>query len=628
MSRIRQTVLSPFRLAAAEFSRFRGHPIRTLALVAIVLIPLVYGGLYLWFAWDPYGKLDQMPVAVVNEDTGASVDVGGETTDINGGDQLVEQLKTNRIFDWRFVSAGTAHTGLEDGDYYMVITVPEDFSTRLASLSGTDPEQATVHFDLNDANGYVAGIMASTVEAELRNQINTAVYVTFATTIFGDLTELNQGLTEAADGANQLADGIDTAQTGATDLQNGLGDLTTGAQQVADGAGQVSAGVDQAVGVAQPVIENLAANWAQIQTGADAAADLANRADGDLDGVYTALCTDPDIDAGADACARLQTFVSDAGEVNNDIQSANSAVQSTSTDTLDQASADLTELQTGASDVASGAQQVADAASTAQTGAGDLADGLTELHDGATTLATKLADAAESVPSTNPADDADNAEAYGSPVTIAEKNLNPAETYGRGLAPFFIAIALWVFGLMAYLVLSTVNQRALAGPLRAVPVALGGWFPGAALGVLSALVLYLAVQLGLGLDPKNALATVGLSILAILTFSATAHLFKLAFGTAGSLILVVLLMLQLTSAGGLYPVETTPGFFQALHPLLPMSHVVDALRVTISGGETAHVTRAVIVLLAYLAGAIALSSFVVATRRRWKADSLNEPLQV
>ncbi len=107
-----------------------------------------------------------------------------------------------------------------------------------------------------------------------------------------------------------------------------------------------------------------------------------------------------------------------------------------------------------------------------------------------------------------------------------------------------------------------------------------------------------------------------------------AHLCKLAFGTAGSLLLVVLLMLQLTSAGGLYPVETTPRFFQALHPLLPMSYVVDALRVTISGGETSHAVNAVIVLGAYLVGSLAVSSMVVASRRRWKPDSLNAPLQI
>ncbi|MQM25657.1 YhgE/Pip family protein [Glycomyces albidus] len=620
-------ILSPFRLAAAELRRFRGHPLRSLALAAIVLIPLVYGGLYLWFAWNPYGRLDHMPVAVVNEDQGATVTTDGETTAINGGDQLVDQLKADRIFDWRFTTAAEAARGLDDGDYYMVITVPEDFSARLASLSGTDPEQATVEFDLNDANGYVAGIMASTAEAELRNQINTAVYVTFATTIFGDLTDLNQGLTDAAGGAGDLTDGLATAQAGAAGLETGLGDLTTGAQQVADGADQVSDGVDQAVGTAQPVVQTLADNWDRIQTGASSAADLADRADTDLAAAYDALCTaDPDADPAA--CTALQSFITDADQANSDIQAADDRIQATTTDTLDQASADLTALQTGAADVADGASQVAAAAATAETGAADLHDGLTDLHDGAGTLAASLATAAESVPSTNPAEDADNAEAYGSPVAISEDNLNPADTYGRGLAPFFIAIALWVFGLMAYLVLSTANQRALAGPLRSVPIALGGWLPAAFLGVLSAAALYLAIDLGLGLDPANALDTIGFSILVILTFSAMAHLCKLAFGTAGSLLLVVLLMLQLTSAGGLYPVETTPGFFQALHPLLPMSYVVDALRVTISGGDTAALTRALIVLAAYLVGALALSSLVVAGRRRWKPDSLNEPLRV
>ncbi|MCC3764599.1 hypothetical protein K3N28_16190 [Glycomyces sp. TRM65418] len=107
-----------------------------------------------------------------------------------------------------------------------------------------------------------------------------------------------------------------------------------------------------------------------------------------------------------------------------------------------------------------------------------------------------------------------------------------------------------------------------------------------------------------------------------------AHLFKLAFGTAGSLLLAVLLMLQLTSAGGLYPVETTPEFFQALPPPLPMSYVVDTLRVTISGGEASHVVRALLVLGASLVGTLAASSPVVAGRRQWRPDSLHPSLQI
>lgn len=617
--------MSPFRLSILELRRFRGHPVRVAALIAVVLIPLVYGGLYLWFAWDPYGKTGDIPVAVVNDDEGAEYEDDGERTEVNGGDQLVDQLESTDLLEWNFTDADTARTGLEDGDYYFVITIPEDFSEKLVSLAGESPERAEVEFDLNDANGYIAGIMAETVELQLQQQINTAVYVTFAETIFGDLTELGEGLTEAADGASDLSESVGGAESGAEDLEAGLGDLHSGAQEVADGADQVSDGVDQVVDVAQPVVDDLAGDWEQIQSGAEAGAGLVDRASADLDAAYEELCADePD----GDACLALESVIDEADQVNADVQDGNDAVQRVTTDRLEEASDGLGDLQTGAADVADGADRLVEGGADAQSGAGDLADGLGQIQGGADTIASSLSEAAEQVPAGDPTEDAADADVYGSPVAIDEENLNPAGTYGRGLSPFFIAVALWVFGLIAYLVLRPANPRAVAGPLRSPLVAVGGWMPGAMLGLLAAVVLYAVLDIGLGLDPLHTAATIGFCLLAILAFSAMTHLLKLAFGAAGSLLIVVLLMLQLTSAGGLYPPETTPGFFQALHPLLPMTYVVDGLRVTVSGGQTEHLLRALVVLACWLVASLAVSSLVVAMRRKWNSDRLHEPLKI
>ncbi|GAB3647991.1 YhgE/Pip family protein [Glycomyces tarimensis] len=618
--------MSPFRLALTELRRFRGHPLRVTALAAAVLLPLVVGGLYLWFAWDPYGSLDEMPVAVVNEDAGATVERDGRATDVDGGAQLVEQLERNRVFDWRFTDADDAARGLGDGDYHMVVTIPEDFSAKLAGLAGTEPAQATVELELDDANGHVAGVMAATAERELQNQINTAVHVAFAKTLFGDLTELGDGLREAQSGADDLADGIGDAESGADGLHSGLSDLAAGASDVADGADRVSSDVDRVVGVAQPVVDGLAGDWDQVQAGSAAASNIVNDAATGLDDAYSALCGNGAGDA--DACAALREHLDRADERNTDVQNANAAVQATSTGSLEDASEELATLQSGAADVAEGAEQVATGAADAESNAGELVDGLADLAGGADTLASQLAHAVAQIPPAEPTGDPGDAEVYGNPVSIDEEVRNAAGTYGRGLAPIVIATALWVFGLVAYLLLRPANPRALAGPLRSPLIAIGGWMPGALLGSAGALVLYVAVDVGLGLNPRNVMATIGLCVLTVAVFSAMAHLFRLAAGAAGSLLLLVLLMLQLTSAGGLYPVETTPAFFQALHPWLPMTYVVDALRVTVSGGEASHLVRAVVVLGAYLVATLAASSAVVALRRGWNADRLHPPLRL
>lgn len=597
--------MNVFRLTMLEFRRFRGHPIRYAALAVVVLMPLLYAGLYLWSAWDPYGKLDQVPVAVVNDDAGAELD--GKK--LRAGDELTKQLKAAPYLDWNFVSDAEAKRGVKEGDYYFSIRVPKDFSQNLSTLSGLDPKRAHVLVDLDDGNGYIVGIMAKTVEAELQNQINTAVYVTFAKTMFGNLTELDEGLKEAADGADRLADGADKANDGAEELSSGLGDLETGSGQVADGVNTINDAV-------QGNKDSLIASLSTIQTGAQIGTDITDRLAGVDENELAELC-----DPGGPVCDALTDAVTKAKRDKSKVDDLNGAVQGLTTD---QISGEAQKMQ----ELADGADQVADGAAKAHTGAEDLADGTSQLAKGAHTLADQLNLASDKIPSSDPEQNAEAADVLGSPVSIEEHNANPAGTYGRGLAPFFFSIALWVFGLVAFLVLRTVNPRAIAGRVSSLTAALGGWFPALTLGVVGTLVLYVVADIGLGLDPLRVSGTIGLCVLAIAVFSALAFLFRLLLGTAGGLVILFLLMVQLTSSGGLYPLETTPKFFQVIHPWLPMSYLVDGLRVTISGGNVDHLWRDVLVLAAFGIGAMVLATLVTMRQRRWTISTLHPHLSI
>ncbi|NUT38197.1 MAG: ABC transporter, partial [Hamadaea sp.] len=285
-------------------------------------------------------------------------------------------------------------------------------------------------------------------------------------------------------------------------------------------------------------------------------------------------------------------------------------------------------LAAGADQVASGADQLSSGIDEAADGSGELVTGLKQLVTGAQTLASGLADGAAQIPQLDEATRTSTAAVLGSPVDLTTVNLNPASLYGRGLAPFFFGIALWVFGLIAYQLMRPVNPTALAGITAAPTVALGGWLPAAGLGIAGAGVLYGVTDIGLGLSPRSAAGTLGLMILGVCAFLAIAHLLKLAFGVVGELLTLVLLMLQLTSAGGLYPVPTTPAPFQALHPLLPMTYLVDGLRITISGGQGAHLARDVLVLTGYLVGALLLAVLVVARQRRWSFGRLHPAVEM
>ncbi|HEY1178693.1 MAG TPA: YhgE/Pip domain-containing protein [Phytomonospora sp.] len=613
--------MKAFGLALIELRRFSKPVLRKLALGMIVLVPLLYGSLYLWSNWDPYGNLDQVPVAVVNEDQPSTVD--GKS--LAAGDEFVAQLKGTPIFDWNFVSASEAREGMDDGRYYFSIVVPSDFSSKLSSLAGTNPERASISINLDDANGYIIGMMSETVKSELQNQINTAAYTTFAKTMFGSLGELHTGLSKAAEGASQLSDGAAAADDGARKLGTGLGTLETGSAQVADGAHQVADGVSQINVVIQNVADFATDALPGLQDSLSSAAEVSDAFDGDIDKVVTLACDD---DPDGRVCDDLKALAKRADNVNGTVQGANKTVQNLSVDKITDGAEKVAALDKGAKDVATGADQVASGVSEAKTGADQLATGTEKLKSGAAELAKGLDSAVAKLPSDDPAQNAQAADVLGSPVGVNTTNEHPAGVYGRGLAPFFFGIALWVFGLVAFLLLRTFNARALAGKVSAFAVALGGWLPAGMLGVVGALVLYVVVDVGLGLKPVNVLGTIGMCLLGVLTFSAIAHWLRMAFDAVGDVLILVLLMLQLTACGGLYPIETAPAFFRALHPFMPMTYLVDGLRVTISGGVGAHAVRDAIVLAVIFAATVAASTLTAVFQRRWSMGRMKPAIEL
>jgi putative membrane protein len=290
---------------------------------------------------------------------------------------------------------------------------------------------------------------------------------------------------------------------------------------------------------------------------------------------------------------------------------------------------DVDRLARGAAEVADGAAELDGGLDTAAAGARRIAPGARQLRGGARILADGLANAQERVPALAADDRAEQADVLANPVELSSSNANPAHVYGRGLAPFFLSIALWVFGLIAYLMLRPVAGEALASSrLPAWTVATGAWLPAAGLGMVAALILYAVVDVGLGLDPLQPLQTIGLMLLAVAAFTAIDHCLRLAFGAVGDALSLVLLVLQLAAAGGIYPIETAPGLLQAIHPLLPMTYLIDAFRITISGGESAHLLRDVAVIAGFLVAALTLTTISVTRQRMWTIARLKPELEL
>jgi putative membrane protein len=276
-------------LAFLELRRFGRGKLPRAALVALLLLPLLYGALYLWSFWDPYGRLDRIPVALVNDDKGATS--GGRKVTL--GDTITEGLRDSDTFEWHEVSSAEAHRGVEDGTYYLSLTMPGDFSKRIASSSGASPETSALQVRTNDANNYIVGQISRTVFSEVRTAASTKASRSFLDKIFISFSgihgktvraaegadRLSSGLGKAKKGSKDLADGLKEAQKGSGKLSGGLRRLTTGAGDLEDGSRQVADGTralaDQVDGVTDKVGPFLKDNEKSIGNTARLVADSA-----------------------------------------------------------------------------------------------------------------------------------------------------------------------------------------------------------------------------------------------------------------------------------------------------------------------------------------------------------------
>ncbi|MFC7341143.1 YhgE/Pip family protein [Saccharopolyspora griseoalba] len=646
--------MKAIRLAWLELRRFRGR-LRRLIPIVLITIPLLYGALYLWSNWDPYGRLDQVPVAVVNNDE--PVDARGEH--IDAGAMFVERLKANDVFAWHFVRPGTARRGLEEGRFYFSIEVPRDFSAKLAAAADGDPQRAHVRMVKNDANGYIVGIMADTVQTRLQEEINAAAHAGYTRALYGEMGRIRERLTTASEATKRLVGGTELAQQGTDGLRRGLAGVRDGTGMVSRGAQDVSSAVEQldarlndmadfAAGQLPDAVNELVhASEVAVNalTGISSATDSVRRdaADGvsavrQLGDRYPQLRGDPAYqqalraagrasESASSADAEAQRALADATRANRQALALQSSIGPLQQRVWSM-TAPVDTLRTGTGELAAGASAINGGMDTLTASSDTLRTGADQLNGGSTQLQKLVDDALRRLPPTNPTEVAKAADVLGSPAKLSNSNLNPAHVYGRGLAPFFFAIALWVFGLFAYLLLRPVNPRALADRVNAWTIALAGLLPAAGLGVVGGMLLFVVVDYGLGLAPVHLWWTIGLIALGAVAFTAIDHFLRTTLGTIGDLISLVLLVLQLTAAGGLYPMETSPVFFQAIHPFLPMTYLIDGLRVTISGGLTAHLVRDAVVLGGILVVFLLATTIAVQRRRMWTIGRLHPQLEL
>ena len=210
-------------------------------MIVILMIPAIYAGMFLNSMWDPYGEIGKLPVAVVNKDV--PVAYNGKTLAV--GDNLETSLKNNSAMDFHITDETTAANGLENGHYYMIITIPEDFSANATSMLDKNPRKMLLQYATNSGYNYISSKLSESAIKEIKANIVSEVTTTYTEAVFASITELRAGLTQASDGTAKLLNGINSLNDGAALISDKLHVMADSGKTLQKGSEKLLSGVNQ-----------------------------------------------------------------------------------------------------------------------------------------------------------------------------------------------------------------------------------------------------------------------------------------------------------------------------------------------------------------------------------------------
>ncbi|CAH2713545.1 hypothetical protein BACCIP111895_00681 [Neobacillus rhizosphaerae] len=696
-------------------------------IIAVMFVPVLYAGMFLWAFWDPYDKLDELPVAVINNDAGATLD----GIKLKLGDDLVSNLKESKDFGFEFVNKNEGYKKLKDQKYYMAIEIPKDFSKNATTLLDEKPKKLELIYTPNESFNFLSAQIGGSAAEKIKTAVAEKVTETYAETMFNKITEVADGVVKASDGAGQLSDGSVELNKGTEDLKEGLttlaeksiefnngmksadagsNKLAAGSNELSNGlntlagksvefnngmksakanmpkliagTNQVAAGAEQLktelpTGVAEGIQKELAGSVGELNKGIDQfetqltkslASQIADQtiaeqtakmkklsdaliAKGVSPQLVNAIMTaepvpskdvvqagieaklTPGIDAGfkqfktgvneklinatngLDQKIKSQTdpyfnqLLAGIDQINSGQKELQSGI-----DALSAGSAGITsgagkladgsnELKNGASDLTNGMNQLTAGSVAITSGAGQLADGsgqlkdgTSKLSDGAKELADKLADGAKDASKVHSDEKTYNMMA--DPVKLENEKINHVPNYGTGFAPYFLSLGLFVGALLLSIVF----------PLRdtaVVPSSGFNWFLSkfsimAAVGIVQAIVADIILLAWLGLDVQSIPMFILFSVITSLTFVALIQLLVSIFADAGRFLAIIILIFQLTTSAGTFPLELIPNFLQHFNAFLPMTYSVQGFKAVISSGDFSFMWQNFMILFTFL----------------------------
>ena len=605
-----------------DVKRIVKNPIAILVIIGITILPSLYAWFNIIANWDPYSNTKGLSIAVCNEDEGAKL----SGNKVNLGNNVSESLKNNDKMGWDFVNREKAVEGTKSGKYYAAIIIPKEFSENIISVLSGDIKRPEIIYYCNDKKNAIATKMTNSGISTIQKQVNETFIKTVTKTvedmiiaandgedkykisenIVSKLDEINGDLDNTKDSLNAFNECIKSFKELNKTLESSLNGVSSSLDTKINSLSASKNSINN-IGNSASILSNSTYNslnnsMNNIINKLNEGKNLLNKASGNVD------------------TSKLNEIINDLNEKENTLtnevnKAVNESINATKNEAINNVNSligNLQGLKTNIESVKSVLNQMEDALDKTNGAISATAKIIDNIQRDIKESKDKVKDLSSSEALNNIMDTLSNnteliSEFMSAPVQVKTEEIYKVSNYGSAMTPFYSILAIWVGGIILVAILKTnIKNKEPYKNLKPYEEYLGRYILFFILSFIQSTIICLGDIFYLKIQCDNRLAFMITGWVAGFIFSLIIYTLTISFGDIGKALCVLLLVIQLAGAGGTFPIEVTPEFFQRINRFLPFTHGINAMREAVAGMYNMDFVKFLGYLLCYIPFALVL----------------------
>jgi len=534
-----------FKIFRRDIGRLLRNWVALVVTIGICFLPALYAWFNIGANMDPYSNTGNLSIGVACNDTGATTE---QTGSLNVGETIIENLKENDSLGWDFVSEEEAVQGVKSGKYYASLVIPETFTADMLSFLDGEVGQPEIQYYVNEKKNAIAPKVTDTGATTIQNMINETFTETVGKTVAEMLGEYSGKIIEDVNESNNRI---------VSNLEEVKSLLSKYDKNISAASKAVSSGRSDLKTAQKAINKAISTN--------DAITKVIDENDKKLKEIDSKL-----EEIGADDLKIVQDFHTKISTAQAKISGVN-VVTGAELDRIDLAADDLDSSLKSVNKTLSLTSDSLEAVSEQLDAVINDVEGIryTEIF----ALLSKV--------------NGINAEEIGSflkePIELQSEVLYPVENYGSGMAPFYTMLAIWVSGLVLIAILHLEVDREGFPDMTPNEAYLGRWLLFVILGIFQSLIICLGDIYLLHIQCIHPVLFCITGVEAAIVFVSLIYALATSFRHIGKALAVILVILQIPGSAGTYPIEMTGMYFRIIHPILPFTYGINAMREAIAG---------------------------------------------